>query len=171
MEDEDEEPLPFYVAEFDDVQGWLSAYYDHSNPPAWRWSRPRLHYPASLEYKPGQEYFAVDGMGRRKKGSQRFECTINPFTGKLERLCVQAAGSLCALKNSTWDRTIVRSSPPRMLRLALFPTSAIHWTRRWKPEEWTAGDWLSVIWRYIPAGLGISIMVGIPAIATHTCRI
>jgi len=157
-DEEDKDPLPPYIASFDDVRGWHHAYGDGKY--TWRWSsRPRLYYPASLQYKPGNEYFAVDGMGRRRKGEQRFECTINPTSGKFERLCVQTRDSFCELQNSTWDRTIMRNSAPRMLRLAEFTLRGIDWSKRHEPDKWDASDWWSVVWRWFPASLGISILV------------
>lgn len=155
-------PLPTYIANFDDARGWYHAY--DAGTFTWRsWSdettRPRLYYPASLQYRPGAEYFAVDGMGRRRKGKQLFECTINPTSGKFERLCVQTRDSFCQLKNSTWDRTIMRNSTPRMLHLAQFPFRGIYWSKRYSLDEWEASDWWSVFWRWLPATLGISILV------------
>src|SRR5438552_752773 len=94
--DEDElEPLPEYIANFDDARGWYHAwrYTQHS----WRgWgfdSRPRLYHPARLRYRPGERYFAVDGLGRKETGNTPYACTINPSSGKFERLCVQTRDS------------------------------------------------------------------------------
>jgi hypothetical protein len=123
-----EEPVPDYIANFNDIHGWYHAWArtEHS----WRgWgdeSRPvRLYYPASLQYNAQDNYNAIDGLGRQIPGDQPYACTINPSSGKFERLCVQTRDSFCTLENSTWDRTIIRNTAPRLFRLANFPLQAI----------------------------------------------
>lgn len=163
LEDEGE-PLHPDVEGFNDVRGWYHAFAGSNGPYEWRsWneepSRPRLYYAAGLQYRPREEYLAVDGMGRTQNGDQPFECTINAYTGKFERLCVQTRDSLCSLQNSTWDRTIMRRSAPRILRLALSTRYGIPKSKRWDVNKWDAGDWGSFAWRCIPAGLGAIILV------------
>jgi hypothetical protein len=161
-DDEDTDLPSSFIINFDDARGWNNAYI--AGKYTWRWGlRPRLYYPASLQYKPGQEYFAVDGMGRRRKGTQPFECTINPVSGKFERLCVQTRDSFCQLQNSTWDRTIMRNSAPGMLRLSQFPFRGILLSKRHDPNKWDNNDRLSVALRWLPATLGITILVRIPS--------
>jgi hypothetical protein len=116
-----EEPVPDYIANFNDIHGWYYAW--TRTEYSWRgWSddsRPvRLYYPASLQYNVQDDYNAIDGMGRQIPGNQPFACTINPSSGKFERLCVQTRDSFCTLDNSTWDRTVIRNTAPRLFRLA-----------------------------------------------------
>jgi hypothetical protein len=157
-----EEPVPDYIANFNDIHGWYHAWTrtEHS----WRgWgdeSRPvRLYYPASLQYNAQDGYNAIDGMGRQIPGDQPYACTINPSSGKFERLCVQTRDSFCTLENSTWDRTIIRNIAPRLFRLANFPLQAVPPAKRHQIKEWTREDWISVVIRWIPASLGIVILV------------
>jgi len=123
-------------------------------------SRPvRLYYPASLQYNSQDDYNAIDGMGRQIHGVQPYACTINPSSGKFERLCVQTRDSFCTLPNSTWDRTIIRNTAPRLFRLANFPLQVIPSGKRHQIHEWNRENWVSVAIRWIPASLGIAILV------------
>ncbi|KAH9904158.1 hypothetical protein F4778DRAFT_780839 [Xylariomycetidae sp. FL2044] len=109
--------------DFNDARGWWRAVIRDAGRYKWGFRhRPVLYYPAELEYTPGPQYFAVDGLGRTTSdGNQMYECTISPETGKFERLCVQTRDSLCRLDNSTWDRTIIRNTSPVELRVSAFP--------------------------------------------------
>ncbi|KAF4637689.1 hypothetical protein G7Y89_g402 [Cudoniella acicularis] len=175
-----EESVPDYIANFHDIRGW---YYARTKTQfSWRsWgdeSRPvRLYYPASLQYNThdnngaindmngaldGVGYYAIGGMGRQIRGDQPYACTINPSSGKFERLCVQTRDSFCTLDNSTWDRTVIRNTAPRLFRLANFPLQGIPLGKRYQIEEWTRKDWISVVVRWIPASLGIAILLFLP---------
>ena len=132
-----EEPVPDYIANFNDIRGWYYAWTRTKH--SWRdWgdeSRPvRLYYPASLQYNTQDDYNAIDGMGRQNPGDQPYACTINPSSGKFERLCVQTRDSFCALDNSTWDRTVIRNTAPRLFRLANFPLPS-HSTWKEAPDR------------------------------------
>lgn len=163
--DAEDVPPPNYITDFDDMRGWFHA---------WRYSEyswracgddtrsTRLYYPASLQYNGGDYFVAVDGLGRRKGGYTRFACTINPSSGKLERLCVQTRDSLCRLNNSTWDRTVIRNTAPTLFRLANFPLGAIPHGRRDQPGLWTSKEWTFVLIRWAAASLGIAIMLFLP---------
>lgn len=151
---------PGYISDYNDIRGWWHAYFYGTY--AWRNShRPRLYYPAGYTYVTGQPYIAVDGMGRIKKGDTAYDCTINPSTGKFEPLCVQTTDSLCAVPNSTWDRTIIRNGAPRLFRLASFAFRGIPVARRHDLKMWTKYDWASVTSRWVPSSLGIFILVSI----------
>jgi len=154
--------VPDYITNFNDIRGWYHAWAktEHS----WRdWddeSKPvRLYCPASLQYNAQYDYIAIDGMGRQIPGDQPYACTINPSSGKFERLCVQTRDSFCTLDNSTWDRTVVRNTAPRLFRLANFPLQIIPSGKRYLVKEWTRENWISVAIRWIPASLGIVILV------------
>lgn len=161
----DWDPLVSFIDRFDDVRGWYSAWRDPVNVATWRsrddaQRRPRLYYPAGHKYPSlSYEFFAVDGMGRALISSQPFECTIHPYTGKFERLCVQTRDSICRMRNSTWDRTPIRCSGPRLLLVALFPRQAIHKSKRWDVDKWDLRDWISVAARWIPASFGVLLLV------------
>jgi hypothetical protein len=167
LTDDDHDVLPRHIGTFDDTKGWIYAWI-HTKY-AWRWrednrqfmpSRPRLYYPAQLQYKPGETYFAVDGLGRQfRDGNRQFECTINPSSGKFERLCVQARDEFCTFGNSTWDRTVIRNTAPSPFRLATFPFKGIPLERRYTRSSWTSPDIISVTYRWILASLGIIILV------------
>jgi hypothetical protein len=158
-EKHDEEALPDYIANFNDTHGWFHAFFRAEY--SWRGSRPRprLFFPAKQEYNPVDEYLAVDGLGRKWKGNIPFSCTINPKSGKFERLCVQTRDSICTLNNSTWERTIIRNSGPRIFRIANFPTRIIPPGRRHRIALWNQRDWELVLTRWIPSVLGIFILV------------
>ena len=150
---------------FDDARGWFHAWLNE-NGAVWRSSsdgqkRPKLHFPSQHPYPRlnGYRYFAVDGMGREVSGDQPYECTIHPYTGKFERLCVQTLDSICTLPNSNWDRTIIRQAGPNLLLLALYPRQGINKAKRGKVASWDRQDWLSVLIRWIPASLAITILV------------
>jgi hypothetical protein len=164
----DDEPLPEYITEFNDIGGWLHAWY--STEHSWRgWFggiRPRLYYPAGLKYKGRDDFVAVDGMGRPwskntpySSDIHAYSCTINPSSGKFERLTVQTRDSFCGLDNSTWDRTIIRNTAPKLFRLANFALGGIPVERRHQVELWTGADKRSVLIRWIPASLGIFVVV------------
>ncbi|KAF8851592.1 hypothetical protein BDZ45DRAFT_707817 [Acephala macrosclerotiorum] len=122
----------------------------------------RLSTHGEAGYNSQDNYNAIDGMGRQISGDQPYACTINPSSGKFERLCVQTRDSFCTLDNSTWDRTVIRNTAPRLFRLANFPLQAILPGRRHRIEEWTRADWISVVIRWIPASLGIVIILFLP---------
>lgn len=159
--DGDDEPVSDYIDNFNDVRGWYYAW--TSTEHSWRaWrdeTRPRLYYPASLQYNARDDYVAVDGMGRRISGNTPYACTVNLLSGKFERLTVQARDSFCTLNNSTWDRTIIRNAGPRLFRLANFPLGGIPLGRRDRIQLWTGGDYVSVVARWVPASIGISYYV------------
>ncbi|KIW99999.1 uncharacterized protein Z518_10927 [Rhinocladiella mackenziei CBS 650.93] len=144
-----------------DCRGWVHAWADPEC--SWRgWSgesRPRVYYDAKLRYKDGDEYFAVDGLGRRITGRVPYECTINSASGKFQRLCVQTRDSYCKLPNSPWDRTCIRNAAPKLFRVARFALAGIPPERRNNIGSWTGQDWLSVAWRWVPASLGVTIIL------------
>ena len=158
--DGDDEPVPDDIDSSNFARGWFHAWTrtEHSWR-AWREIRPRLYYPASLQYRAQDGYVAVDGMGRRITGNTPYACMINPSSGNFERLTVQTRDSFCTLKNSTWDRTIIRNTAPRLLRLASFPLSAIPLSRRDQIELWTRKERVSVVTRWVVASFGITILV------------
>jgi len=157
----DNEPVPDYAASSNDVRGWYHAWRstEHSRRAWCDETRPRLYYPASLQYNARDDYVAVDGMRRIVSGNTPYACTVNPVTGKFERLTVQTRDSFCTLNNSTWDRTIIRNTAPRLFRLANLPFSAIPLERRDRMQLWTSRDYVSVVVRWVPASFGISVLV------------
>ncbi|EFR05216.1 hypothetical protein MGYG_08230 [Nannizzia gypsea CBS 118893] len=150
--------------QFDDSRGFWSALVQASGTWNLRWRpKPRLYYPAGKAYKKTQQPFvAVDGLGMTFNLSQPFECIMNPSTGTLEKLCVQAPDSVCELKNSTWDRTVIRNVAPKSLFVALLPFSRIPSERRPYPALYTTNDWASLLALWIPAVAGLLGAVFIP---------
>jgi hypothetical protein len=53
----------------------------------------------------------------------------------------------------------MRSAAPKLFRVANFAFGGIHHEKRSKIELWTGTDWMSVVVRWIPAFLGIVILV------------
>ncbi|PVH70359.1 hypothetical protein DL98DRAFT_504723 [Cadophora sp. DSE1049] len=102
-------------------------------------------------------------MGRPITVKTPYSCTINPSSGKFEPLTVQTRDSFCRLNNSTWDRTIMRSAAPKLFRVANFALRGIHHEKRSRIELWTGTDWMSVVLRWIPAFLGIVILLILPS--------
>jgi hypothetical protein len=149
------------VDEDEHARGWYHAW--RHTQYSWRgWgfdSRPRLYHPAGLRYRPGEQYFAVDGLGRKETGNTPYACTINPSSGKFERLCVQTRDSFCTLGNSTWDRTVIRSAAAPLFRLGTYPLKGIPPQKRHDMNSWTFEDWVSVSLRWTAASFGIIIVV------------
>jgi hypothetical protein len=137
-----------------DVPSWWSIL--RAGGYSWRWfSSPHLYFPPNLEYVPGPSPFTViDGRGRQKTYDKPFECYIDPFTGKIEKLYVQAPESLCRLSasrpNATWKRTPIRNATPIVLRLANLPFRLIPLERRGDRHKYTAQDWMIVVAMWIP---------------------
>lgn len=84
----------------------------------WRWKRPHFYYPAALHYRaPGVD----ENNNAGHEEDYFFECTIDPYTEKLERLCVQATAPICEKTPCTWNRTVISSVAPMILRIANYP--------------------------------------------------
>jgi hypothetical protein len=148
----------------EDIKGWYHAWRNT----ACSWgdrdggNRTWLQYRAVLCYKPDlpdQVCFAVDGLGRHKRPKAPFECTINPVSGKFERLCVQTKDSFCELGESTWDRTFIRNAAPYLCRIATLAFRGVPVKRRDSPESWNGADRVSILVRWVTSAFGISIIV------------
>lgn len=121
----------------------------------WRWfSSPNIYFRPGLKYKK-REVTIIDGLGREKKFDRPFDCFIDPLTGKIETLYVQAPYSICRASathpNATWKRNLIVNATPLPLRVANIPFSFIPRDRRGDRSKYTAEDWLSVIALWIPA--------------------
>ena len=116
----------------------------------WRWSSPHLCSRSKLEYVPITKtpFSVVDGLGRKKVFRKPFECYIDPFSGKIKKLYVQAPGSICHLSgdkaNATWGRTPIRNATPIWLRVADLPYRGIPIGRRGDSSKFTAEDYLVI---------------------------
>ncbi|KAM5451274.1 hypothetical protein MaudCBS49596_003980 [Microsporum audouinii] len=143
--------------QFNDSRGFWLTFLQSSRTWVWRWSAsPHLYYPAGKAYKKRDRCFiAVDGLGSVIEGLRPFECIMNPSTGELERLCIQAPDSICELKNSTWDRTLIRNVASKSLLVALLPFSRIPRERRSNPARYTPQDWASLLSLWILAVAGL----------------
>ena len=123
---------------------------------SWRWfSSPHLYFPSNLEYVSGPNPFAViDGLGRVKTYDKPFECYIDPFTGKIKRLYVQAPDSICRLSakkpNATWNRTPIRNAASIVVRLANLPYRFVPAERSGKVRRYNGADWPVLILMWIP---------------------
>ncbi|GAB1315519.1 Heterokaryon incompatibility domain-containing protein (Fragment) [Madurella fahalii] len=139
---------------YQDVSSWWSAFFTGGY--SWRWfTSPQLYFRPNLEYIPGPAPFTViDGLGREKTFDKPFDCYIDPFTGKIETLYVQAPESICQLSatspNATWKRTPIRNVTPIALRIANLPFRFIPAERRGDRSRFMAEDWLMVIGMWIP---------------------
>ncbi|AEO67483.1 uncharacterized protein THITE_118127 [Thermothielavioides terrestris NRRL 8126] len=108
-----------------DCPSWWSYFF--AGGYLWRWlSSPHLYFLGGLEYRANPSPFTViDGLGGEKIYERPFECYIDPFTGKIRRLYVQAPNSLCRLfpknANATWRRTPIRNASSIWFRLANLP--------------------------------------------------
>jgi hypothetical protein len=169
FENVNDDPLPNSIPEINDIKGWYHAW--SNTEYSWRGffpdTKPRLYYPASMLYNARGDFVAVDGMGRLISQNMPYSCTINPSSGKFEPLTVQTRDSFCRLNNSTWDRTIMRNAAPNLFRLANFALEGVPLERRLQVSLWTGTDWMSVVIRWIPASLGICILVSSFISTTH----
>lgn len=117
-----------------DSPSWWSYFF--AGGYSWRWFRsPHLYFHPNLEYTPGPNPFTVyDGMGRERTYNQPFECYLDPLTGKVKKLYVQAPESLCRLSanapNATWRRTPIRNATSILLRIANLPFRHVDPERR-----------------------------------------
>ncbi|KAK1757075.1 hypothetical protein QBC47DRAFT_412412 [Echria macrotheca] len=147
---------PRYPNPYEDIPSWWSYFF--SGGYSWRWfSKPHLYFRPGLEYKKTESPFTViDGLGREKTYDRPFECYIDPATGKIETLYVQAPGMLCRMSSSesncTWKRTPINNVTPILLRIANIPYRAIPAKRRSLPwSDLTAEDKWKVVLLWLPA--------------------
>lgn len=151
-----------------DVPSWWSYFF--AGGFSWRWfSAPHLYFPSNLEYVPSPNPFTViDGLGRETTYDKSFECYIDPFTGKIRRLYVQAPASLCLLStkspNSTWRRTPIRNATSVLLRIANLPYRLIPLERRGEVHKFRSHDWLLLAFMWIP-----SVVLFLLAASTPMC--
>ncbi|KAH8881789.1 hypothetical protein GQ53DRAFT_886717 [Thozetella sp. PMI_491] len=136
-----------------DVSGWWSALMLPNW--TWRWfDRPHLFFKPNLEYVSHGDIEVVDGLGRTKTYKKAFECYLDPVTGKIKTLYVQATESICALSgtdpNCTWKRTCIRNVSPIPLRVANLPFRFVPEERRHDISKYTVEDWLIVVGMWIP---------------------
>ncbi|CAP71654.1 uncharacterized protein PODANS_6_50 [Podospora anserina S mat+] len=139
---------------YQDVSSWWAAFFKGGF--SWRWfGGPHLYFRPNLEYADSTPFFVTDGLGREKVYNQPFECYIDPFTGKIEKLYVQAPSSICLLgsvdPNCTWKRTPIRNVTPFLLRVGNLPFRFIPAERRGHRSKFTFEDWCIVIGMWIPS--------------------
>jgi len=142
-----------YVNPYGDLPSWWAFFW--AGGWSWRWfGRPKLYFRAGLEYAEQAPFSVVDGLGRNKTFTQPFECHVDPVTGKLETLYVQAPASICSLgrtqPNGTWKRTPVRTVAPMALRIANLPFMFVPRDRRQYRDRYTSEDWATVVAMWIP---------------------
>lgn len=164
--------FPIIQGTFQDVWGYWTTFFHgiRGREYSWRWyQKPFLYYPAHVAYTPTlNEFVATDSLGRVTRSRWPFECTINPNTGKYERLCVQTTNPLCVLENSTWDRTVIRNVTPKFLRFAVLPLSMIPRERRTNFSNYTRREKFGVVVLWIVAVVGLMPSMVIPS--THRPR-
>ena len=171
--DSDPHPNPYQ-----DVSSWWSIFF--SGGYSWRWfERPHLYFRPLIEYVPpathhddGSRFTVVDGLGREKPYDKPLECLIDPFSGRIQKLYVQAPASICRLPtagnpNGTWKRTPVRNVTPIALRIANLPFRFVPAQRRYDRSLFTVEDWLIVIAMWIPAVVAFFLSVSLPLYAEH----
>jgi len=140
---------------YEDIPSWWS--YIFAGDYSWRWfTSPHLYFRPGLEYeKTDDEFTVIDGLGREKTYHQPFECYIDPLTGKISKLYVQAPASLCRMPadkaNNTWKRTPIRNATPILQRIANLPFRLIPPERRGEPwSKLTGEDRLKVVMMWLP---------------------
>ncbi|KAK4173351.1 hypothetical protein QBC36DRAFT_58534 [Triangularia setosa] len=146
--------VSIYPNPYQDVSSWWTAFFQGGF--SWRWfGEPHLYFRPNLEYVHSAPFLVTDGLGREKAYNQPFECYIDPFTGKIEKLYVQAPSSICRMgvvnPNSTWKRTPIRNVTPFLLRVGNLPFRFIPAERRGHRSKFTAEDWFIVIGMWIPS--------------------
>ncbi|KAK4223943.1 hypothetical protein QBC38DRAFT_36148 [Podospora fimiseda] len=139
-----------------DIPSWWSYFF--SGGYSWRWfETPHLYFRPGLEYKKAEsEFTVIDGLGREKTYDRPFECYIDPSTGKISKLYVQAPGFLCRQPankgNGTWKRTPINNVTPIMLRISNLPYRVLPVRRRGLPwSELTAAERLKVVLMWLPS--------------------
>ncbi len=153
------QPHVSYKAEIEkgdvtNVSGWWSAFMMPNW--TWRWfDAPHLFFKPKLEYRRRGDIAVVDGFGRKKIYSKPFDCYLDPVTGKIKTLYVQATESICIRSgvdpNCTWKRTFIRNTSPILLRIANIPFRFVPECRRHYISNYTAADWLIVVGMWMPA--------------------
>lgn len=89
----------------------------------------------------------------------RFECTMNPSNNNhFEVLRVQSL-DWCHQPNATWHRTNMTNGTPWVLRFVFWFSKGIPVERRYCRKSYTWGDYVSLLWRFFPAGLATSVTV------------
>ncbi len=149
-----------------DISGWWSAFL--SSGWSWRWfEKPHLYFRPRLEFVPQQKFAVIDGLDRKKVYDKPFDCYLDPVTGKIQTLYVQATESICQLSvnqpNATWKRTCIRNVSPVFLRVANMPFRFVPEDRRHDTSKYTVEDWLIVAGMWIPTIICFLLGVGHPA--------
>jgi len=137
-----------------DAQGWFAAVrrggFDHgfgAGLGVWAYYKP------GLRYKTGGRFLYFDFMGRRTEHNRTFDCVLEPESGKVETLCVQALDSICALSNQspncTWYRTMMRDASPKTLWAAGLPYIFVDKKRRDNRSLYTVGGKVSVAFAWV----------------------
>lgn len=93
---------------------------------------------------------------RRKTLMRIGDRCVDPTTGELNILVVQATSAVYDNRNqTTWRRTYMENISPYLVRLAYWPTG----TTKKDFEKWDRGDWLHVGIRWLPACVGLLLVV------------
>jgi hypothetical protein len=78
---------------------------------------------------------------------------VDPTSGQLENLVIQATPAVYNQPNkTTWRRTYIENISPYLIRLA-------YWPKAGRNHVWVQEDWMYVGLKWLPACVGILIMV------------
>lgn len=124
------------------------------------WTRTHLSRQPVLEYIDGP---SLDVVGNEiEDDKKRVLCTVSPESGDFELLVVQAQEE-CKRAGVTWGQTSMTIGTPRVFRAAFWHYQGIPMARRWDQKSYRWYDWLSIAWRWVPAGVALAAVVSVLA--------
>jgi hypothetical protein len=158
---------------------WLDPKFFHGQ--AWfSWTAPHSYQ------LPGHYYKSSDSghignhkhrdVFRRKHIGLNDDRYLDPLDGRAQKLCVQAVNGIYNTANdTTWRRTYIKNVSPYIIRLAYWPYSHMPNPNPRSTEDygeqqtpatgigtWKQEQWIHVGVRFVPACIGLLILVSIP---------
>jgi hypothetical protein len=161
---------------------WLNPNFFHAQ--AWfSWSAPQSYQPPGNHCKsPSSGDIDIHkhrDVFRRKHSGLNDARYLDPLDGRVQKLCVQTVNEIYDTENNTtWRRTYIENVSPYIIRLAYWPYSKMPNPNQnaigddsayqaqasgigtWKQEQWT-----HVGLRWLPACIGLLILVSVPLYA------
>lgn len=154
---------------------------------AFHWMRPKSFHPRAVyQWQAPMSYQASTGYDRRSRGIFRHldvfhrkyeglndEQFLDPLDGRVRRLVVQVTNPIYDTENdTTWRRTYIRNVSPIIIRLAWFPYAGLPYddttlseAQRLKDKivpknaAWTSQQWTQLCLRWVPACVGLLVLV------------
>lgn len=151
------------------------------------WYRPKTFHPRAVyQWQAPMSYQAATRFGGQRKGIFKHldyfhrehtgpydEQYLDPLDGRVCRLIVQSTNPVYDQENdTTWRRTYIRNVSPTIIRLAWFPYATLSYddtsisgSPRLKDKiipknsVWTSQQWTQVCLRWIPACIGLMVLV------------